>query len=115
MQGLAVDNFEFTKAEKGIIKTFLINNHLKVIYWKEYGINEWYWMLAQDILKPVITKSNTQERKAIKTLAKFKILIPEIDDDKEYKVQRSLGLVQGRVYYMPEEMREKLKDLAMDL
>ncbi len=48
-------------------------------------------------------------------MVKTGLLVPEIETDKEYKVQRALGSVIGRIYYMPKEIREELKDEVIDV
>lgn len=114
-----MSNYDFiTRTERKFISTFL-NECQKVVYWKEYGVTEWYTMfdpsVVGDLIKPSILKTNPSERKIIRMMVKFEMLVPEIEDDKEYKVQRALGCVIGRIYYMPKEIREELKNEAIDI
>lgn len=115
-----IDNYNFTASEKMAIKFLLQSPHRKVIYWKEYGAAEWYTIADRTVggrptATPVIFKIGPKIRAGVRLLVKLGILIPEIEDDKEYKVQRALGLVIGRIYYMPDEIRKKLENLALDL
>ena len=122
-----IDNYNFTASDKMAIRFFLQAPHQKAVYWKEYGAAEWYTINectvnnvaltfgGRLIGKPLISKMDSKMRAGVWLLVKLGLLIPEIEDDKEYKVQRALGLVIGRIYYMPDEIRKKLKDLAMDL
>lgn len=115
-----IDNYNFTASDKMAIRFLLQSPHQKVIYWKEYGSAEWYTISNQTVFghpteSPVMLKMGSKMRTGVRLLVKLGLLIPEIEDDKEYKVQRALGLVIGRIYYMPDEIRKKLKDLAMDL
>ena len=109
---------DFTRAERAALALFF-NECQKVINWKEYGPAEWYLMfdptVVGDNARPVILKAKVQERKTIRMMVKLGMLVPEIEDDKEYKVQRALGIVTGRIYYMPEKIRKELKDEAIDL
>lgn len=108
-----MDDYNFTKTERKFIELFF-NKCQKIIAWTEYGPAEWYTMFDHAVVgdpgNPIILKVSFAERKIIRMLIKLSLLIPEIEDDKEYKVQRALGCVKGRIYYMPEEVREKLKD-----
>lgn len=115
-----IDNYNFTAPEKMAISFFLQLPHQKAVYWKEYGSTEWYTIAdrtqaGRPVEKSVISKMWPKMIKGVRLLVKLGLLIPEIEDDKEYKVQRALGVVIGRIYYMPDEIRKKLKDLALDL
>ena len=115
-----IDNYNFAASDKMAIKFLLQSPHQKVVYWKEYGSAEWYTIADRTVgghqtVKPVMLKMGLKMRSGVRLLVKLGLLIPEIEDDKEYKVQRALGVVIGRIYYMPDEIRKKLKDLAMDL
>jgi len=114
-----IDNYNFTASDKMAIKFLLQSPHRKVVYWKEYGSTEWYTIGDRTIsgrpLQVVTSKMGSKMRTGVRLLVKLGLLIPEIEDDKEYKVQRALGLAIGRIYYMPDEIRKKLKGLAMDL
>lgn len=96
-----VDNFNYIECE--FVK-WCLDIHFKIVYWKEYGSNEWY------IMDPKTRKATFLERKIIRMMIKLGLLVPEIEDDKEYKIQRALGCVIGRIYYMPKEIREELKN-----
>lgn len=110
-----MSTYNFTKEECKFIRAFL-NVCQKVVNWKEYGPIEWYTMFDSTVSngyvnnRPIILKVKAGERKIIKMMIKLGLLVPEIEDDKEYKVQRALGCVIGRIYYMPEEIREELKN-----
>jgi len=113
-----VDDFTYT--ERKFIKHFIINDSFKLIFWKEYGNTEWYTVIDRlpyigDKIDPITQKTTPIERKTIKMMLKYELILPEIEDDKEYKVQRALGLVIGRIYYMPEKIREALKDEMIDI
>jgi len=108
--------YNFTKEECKFIDQFL-NGCQKVVNWKEYGPTEWYTIFDSTVSnnyvnnKPIILKvRKAGDRKIIKMMIKLGLFVPEIEDDKEYKVQRALGCVIGRIYYMPEEIREELKN-----
>ena len=115
-----IDNYNYTASEKMTIQFFLREPHQKAVYWKEYGSTEWYTIAdhtagGRPTENPVIFKIGPRMRQGVRSLVKLGLLIPEIEDDKEYKVQRALGVVIGRIYYIPDEIRKKLKDLALDL
>ena len=97
-------DYNFDYNDKKFIITFL-NVDQKVIHWKEYGASEWYMFHES---RPMSV--NFFEKAIIRKMVELELLIPEIEDDKEYKVQRALGCVPGRIYYMPEEIREELKN-----
>lgn len=113
-----MSNYDFNHTERAFISLFL-NECQKVVYWKEYGSTEWYTMfdptVVGDPAKPIILKVKPVERKIIRMMVKAGMLVPEIEDDKEYKVQRALGCVIGRIYYMPKEIREELKNEMIDI
>lgn len=119
-----MSKYNFTDAESKFIGQFFIwHRPCKLVYWKEYGPTEWYFMFAdrqqfgRGSVQLPRTKVPSKTQKIIKMMLKLGLLVPEIEDDKEYKVQRALGCVIGRIYYMPEEIREefindaKLKEL----
>ena len=107
-----IDNFNYTECK--FVKRCL-DIHFKIVYWKEYGANEWYIMDPKTYPNITILKATFLERKIIRMMLKLELLVPEIEDDKEYSVQRALGCVIGRIYYMPEEIREELKDVAIGI
>ena len=98
------DTFNYTECK--FVRQFLLPD-FKAVYWGEYGSTEWHTMNSQR--SPKIMKMTYAERAIIKMMLKLELLIPEIDDDKEYTVQRALGLTMGRIYYMPEEIRKEIK------
>lgn len=102
-----MSNYNFTEVERKFIARF-VNDSLKLVYWGEYGKNEWYTSIT-------CKKVTFIERRIIKMLLKLELLLPEIVNIDEYKVQRALGLVTGRIYYMPEEIKEKLKDVVIGI
>ena len=115
-----MSNYDFTYAERKFIKRFIINDSFKLIHWKEYGSTEWYTRITRlpyigDEIDPNITKTTAAERRVIRMMLKFGLILPEIESDKEYSAQRALGLVIGRIYYMPEKIQEELKNEAIDL
>ncbi|KKM91815.1 hypothetical protein LCGC14_1224630 [marine sediment metagenome] len=107
-----MSNYNFNYTECTFVKRFL-DSQVKAIYWKEYGANEWYIMDPEILPSPL--KATFLERKIIRMMVKLGLLLPEIEDDKEYAVQRALGCVIGRIYYMPKEIREEFKDEAIDI
>jgi len=115
---VSMSNYDFTGTERKFISMFL-NVCQKVVNWKEYGPTEWYTMfdpsVVGDSILPIILKTKPAERRIIRMMVKLELLLPEIEDDKEYAVQRALGCVIGRIYYMPKEIREELKDEAIDI
>jgi len=97
----------------------MVLGHQKIVHWKEYGTTEW-WIMFETLLtgrqvQVPRSKVSLTERKIILMLIQLGLLVPEIEDDKEYNVQRALGLVIGRIYYMPEEVREELKAEVMGI
>ena len=116
-----MSKYNFTEEERKFIGPFLIwHKPCKLVYWKEYGPTEWYYIfvdqqLGRDSAQLPYTKVPFKIQKIIKMMVKIGLLVPEIEGDKEYKVQRALGCVIGRIYYMPEEIREELKNEPIDL
>ncbi len=107
---MTIYNFNYLKCK--FIKNFL-NPNFKVVYWKEYGVTEWHTIDIQR--SPKILKMTFNERKIIQMMLKLELLLPEIENDEEYSVQRALGCVIGRIYYMPKKMLEELKDVIIDI
>ena len=110
-----MSKYNFTDAEGKFIGQFFIwHKPCKIVHWKEHGSTEWYYLFPY---KPISLPSKTQAsaRKIIKMMIKLELLVPEIESDKEYVVQRALGCVIGRIYYMPEEICEELKNELIDL
>ncbi len=108
-----MSDYNFDYEDKQFITKFF-DVALKLMYWKEYGASEWYMFYENHpTSKSVMTSVNYYQKRTIRKMVELELLMPEIEDDKEYKVQRALGCVQGRVYYMPEEIREELKDGAI--
>lgn len=111
-----MSHYNFTDAEYSFISQFL-NECFQIICWKEYGPTAWCTMfdttIAGDLSMnpPIIIKMKVVERKIVRTMIKSGLLIPEIENDKEYKVQYALGCTPGRIYYMPKEIREDIKKL----
>ncbi|MCK4500250.1 hypothetical protein KAU11_07120 [Candidatus Babeliales bacterium] len=110
-----MSSYNFTTVESEFIRQFF-NVCMKVVHWKEYGPTEWYVMFVPTVVgnssNPIMVKTKLEERKIIKMMLKLELLVPEIENDKEYEVQRALGCVIGRIYYMSEEIREELKDVV---
>ena len=102
-----MSDYNFDYADKKFIIKFLNADDLKLMHWKEYGASEWYMFYENH---PTSKSANYYQKRIIRKMVKLELLIPEIEDDKEYKVQRALGCVQGRVYYMPEKIREELQN-----
>ena len=103
----------FTRPESGFLGTFFIwhDPPVKIVCLKEYGPKEWYYQWPHN--KSKLSKIPFNVQKIVKMLIKSDWLIPEIDNDKEYTVQRALGLVAGRIYYMPEEVRKEIKEVLI--
>jgi len=99
-----MSDYNFDYYDKAFITRFF-DGRQKVIHWEEYGASEWYMVHKN---RPGMTATNYYQKRIIRKIVELELLIPEIEDDKEYKVQRALGCVQGRVYYMPEKIREEL-------
>lgn len=111
-----MSKYNFTNTERDFIdKFFICHAPCKLVHWKEYGDTEWYYVFAGQQFgyystQLSRTKVPSKIQKIIKILLKLELLVPEIENDKEYEVQRALGCVIGRIYYMPEEIQEELKN-----
>ena len=111
-----MSNYNFTEEEREFIEQFFIwHEPCKIVNWKEFGPTEWYYIFVgqqfgRNSAQLPRTKVPFKIQKIIKMMIKIGLLVPEIEDDKEYKVQYALGCVIGRIYYMPEEIREELKN-----
>ena len=105
-----MSNFNYKECK--FIARFL-DSQVKIVHWKEYGTTEWY--IIDPNTRPSTLKTTFLERKIISLALKLGLFIPEIEDDKEYKVQRALGCVIGRIYFMPKEIREELKNEMIDI
>lgn len=114
-----MSTYNFTEEERKFIGQFFIwHAPCKIVYWKEYGPTEWYYMFVFQQFgrgSPQLSRTKVpfKIQKIIKMMLKLELLVPEIEDDKEYKVQRALGCVIGRIYYMPEEICEELKNAGI--
>ncbi|KKL57767.1 hypothetical protein LCGC14_2232130 [marine sediment metagenome] len=112
-----MSNYTFTVLEGRFISQFL-NEFQKVVNWKEYGPAEWYSVYEspfKSTCEPKMIKIQGSQLKILRMMIKTGLFVPEIETDKEYKVQRALGNVIGRIYYMPKEIREELKDEIIDV
>ena len=107
-----MSNYNFNYTECKFVKKFL-DDQVKAVHWKEYGSTEWY--IIDPSICTTTLKATFLERKIINLMLKLELLVPEIEDDKEYKVQRALGCVIGRIYYIPKKIREELKNEMIDV
>lgn len=113
-----MSNYDFNVPERKFISQFLLNEGVKVVNWKEYGPAEWYMMTPRPwkvTAAPKMVKVQGLNLKILRQLVKNELLVPEIEDDKEYRVQCALGCVIGRIYAMPEEIREELENEMIDI
>lgn len=113
-----MSNYDFNVPERKFICQFL-DGFTKVVNWKEYGPAEWYTLVRYPWLKasaePKMVKVQGLNLKILRQMVKNGLLVPEIETDKEYRIQRAIGSVIGRIYAMPKEIRAELENEALDI
>ena len=111
--------YNFTSKQVWLIIKLLKHPDHVLKHWQQYGD---HWQMGESknvkhvnrkpycIFEAILSSSVY----GIMNLVKLGILVPEIENDIEYRTQVALGLVEARIYYMSDDARKMLSKLYED-